>query len=758
MKKHELENVFQLKKDLKQYRIISFFLVIVVVVTLFYSFQNIENIKRYSEMSMEQYLKEVTCQKSQSIVSEIYFKTVKLRTIVDSLEQFDLKADKERTNEFLQRKMELTDFEEFFIVNTDNQCMASYKNHLNQEDVEPIGVLPRMEDVFQGKERIDYLDGDRLVYEIPFVIDGEIRYAFCGVSTLKSIEDFSASEQMFKQNITCIMNHNGEEIFSLEETQNLSDLHEVFRHHNYNELKKQIQQNANGDKIGIYKTKVDGATLLVSYGFLEMNDWFLISIVPMDAFTDAVRNFTLRMHLSIVVISLIFFFFFFVLRKTYEEGRRKLTNEVFYDEVTGGMNNTAFKVKFQNSFPEIEPFAYAVILLDVKNFKLVNEKFGIEKGDVLLRHIYETIKQYLHEEDKEFVSRSELDHFFICMKEYEPEQIQRRLNEIVKEINIGWEKYGVDHPIVFRQAGYIIEDGQTDIQMIQDRVRIAFQKLRAEEQENCIFYNKEILDEMKRNHKLENIFEASLKNHDFQMYLQPKIEFGTWKLKGAEALVRWKHPEEGMIFPSEFIPLFEQNGKIQELDLYMFEETCRYLSERIRDGKRLFPISVNLSRNHFQSKDFLKKFVEVADRYQVPRSLLEFELTERIFLDDQSIQKVKDGMHEMHVEGFSCSIDDFGTGYSSLALLREFEIDVLKLDRVFFKDLADKKSKNIIKCVLQLAEELNVQTVAEGIETLEQLDDFKEVPCDLIQGYIFSKPVPTEEFERWEADFCGTDK
>lgn len=274
--------------------------------------------------------------------------------------------------------------------------------------------------------------------------------------------------------------------------------------------------------------------------------------------------------------------------------------------------------------------------------------------------------------------------------------------------------------------------------------------------ERCVFYDQKIMETIKRNHKLENLFESSIENHDFEMYLQPKIEVGSWKLRGAEALVRWNHPEEGMIFPSEFIPLFEMDGKIQELHRYMFEETCKFIMERQRAGKALFPISVNIARNHFQTLDFPDKFVAIADKYNVPRNLLEFELTERIFVDEHSIENIKEGMHRIHEMGFLCSIDDFGAGYSSLGLLREFEIDVLKLDRSFFMDMSDKKSRNIIKCLIELAKNMNVQTVAEGIETKEQMIELRDLPCNLIQGYIFSKPLSVSEFEKWEGEFVQT--
>lgn len=454
--------------------------------------------------------------------------------------------------------------------------------------------------------------------------------------------------------------------------------------------------------------------------------------------------------LALVIFSIIFFI---RVHNIYKAGKEEMLDRAFYDNVTGGINKLAFKYLYKELLGDIEPYTYALVLLDAKNFNMVNESFGQEKGDEFLRYTYEAIMREIHEEDGEMTTRSELDHFMIFLKEGDPEKIQRRLDRIIADVNRIWRESGINHPVSFRQAGYIIEH-KMEVWDVMDRVRIAFQRQHAEEREKCLFYDEKMLERIKRNHKLENMFDISIQNEYFEMYLQPKVEFETGKLKGAEALVRWNHPEEGLIFPSEFIPLFEKNGKIQILDIYIFEKACQFIAERRRAGKELFSISVNLSRNHFQSPDFLDKFIMISDRYDIPRDLLEFELTENIFLDVQNYQKVKRGMHRMHEVGYKCSIDDFGSGYSSLGLLKEFEIDALKLDRTFFDDvLTNEKARNIIKCLVELAHDLHVQTVAEGIETQEQLDKLKEMPCTLIQGYFYSRPLCVSDFEKWESEF-----
>lgn len=233
------------------------------------------------------------------------------------------------------------------------------------------------------------------------------------------------------------------------------------------------------------------------------------------------------------------------------------------------------------------------------------------------------------------------------------------------------------------------------------------------------------------------------------MYLQPKVDIDNNTIGGAEALVRWHIPGRGMIFPSDFIPLFEKNEKIITLDLYIFEEVCIFLKDWISQNQKPFPISVNVSRVHFRDKNFLDKFYSIKQKYSIPDNLIELELTESILFDYQEIDIIQKTINQIHDYGFLCSLDDFGSGFSSLGLLKDFSVDGLKMDKIFFDDITSKKSKCIISTLIELAKNLNIYVVAEGIETIEQLDFLKSIKCDMVQGYIYSKPLPVNEFIDW---------
>lgn len=391
--------------------------------------------------------------------------------------------------------------------------------------------------------------------------------------------------------------------------------------------------------------------------------------------------------------------------------------------------------------------------MNVVDFKRVNDEFGMEDGNEALSYIYRVIQSHLEEEQDEFAARGEMDHFFICMKAKKSDIVKNRLEEIVEDINKFQNEETSFGELDFRIGICMIKEDSRDVSVFLDRARLASQEAAVIHEGRYVIYDRSFDERIRNERELEEIFEYSLKNGDFKVYLQPKIGTKDGKLKSAEALIRWKRPIKGVVPPSEFIPLFERDGKICQLDFYVFEEVCKLLAGWIRDKEQVYPISVNLSRANYRNKNFLQKYYETAKKYEIPDGLIEFELTESIFLEDDQIIQVKQSINDMHQMGFHCALDDFGSGFSSLGLLKEFDVDTLKLDRRFFLNMSGEKAQHVIRSVADLAVKLNLKTVAEGIETEEQLDFLQTIPLDQIQGYIFSPPIPVEEFEKRKSEW-----
>ena len=449
-------------------------------------------------------------------------------------------------------------------------------------------------------------------------------------------------------------------------------------------------------------------------------------------------TYTLFAISSLTLISLVY-----AIKMRVDKHREGIEKMLLVDEVTGGDSRAAFYIKMDEAVKNNSPNTYTVALLNVRNFKLINNNFGFLEGDKILKNIYYEIEKHLNK--GEFLCRSEIDNFFICMKENDEEIIKRRLKEIEIDINkCEWE-YSSKYSIQFAFGLALVEDTSMDHRTIMNYARFScsnYKKTR--EFKN---YSK-IVEELSRENRLNYMFENSLKNGEFKVYLQPKMNIKNNRCQGAEALVRWIHPEEGMISPGEFIGLFEENDKIIELDFYVFEEVCKIIKSWIDNDKNVVPISVNLSRKHLKNTVFIDKFVDIKNKYSVPDGLIEFEILESVALDDEKINILISILDKIHQNGFLCSLDDFGSGYSLLSVLSELRVDTIKLDRKFFRDFEDERSKNVIESFINVCERINTKVVAEGIESKEQLDYLRKVNCELVQGFIFSKPIDVESFEK----------
>ena len=239
--------------------------------------------------------------------------------------------------------------------------------------------------------------------------------------------------------------------------------------------------------------------------------------------------------------------------------------------------------------------------------------------------------------------------------------------------------------------------------------------------------------------------QQALSEGQFQPYFQPKfdIQHGD-RLAGAEVLCRWIHPEKGMIPPGQFIPVFEKSGLIMQLDRYMFEQACSWYRRYLDEGGARINLAVNVSRAGLLREDFVDYYVRIKEKYGIPDGAMELEVTESLALGGEEL--LCQLVCELQAHGFTCSLDDFGAGFSSLGLLKEFDVDTIKLDRSFFLNMSGRKAKDIIASLVELAGHLQVRTVAEGIETPDQVEYLRSIHCDMVQGYVFSKPLPIPEF------------
>ena len=432
---------------------------------------------------------------------------------------------------------------------------------------------------------------------------------------------------------------------------------------------------------------------------------------------------------------------------------------IYMDAVTGGNNWFYFTERSQMILRKRKNAknAYAVVNLHLDRYSDYCTCYGNKDGEKLLKSINGFLQAKL--EKGEVYGRLGGADFGLLLRYESDEQIQKRIKKLIAEL-VGIRE---DRKLIFRAGIYVIEASnrakeiqkrrETDIEQVYNYANAARNILYDGGKQLIAFFNEQILNEQLWKNKVENTMETALLNQEFQVYLQPKYNPSTGKMMGAEALVRWISPADGFISPNKFIPIFEENGFITKLDDYMLSMVAKLLSEWKIQKKKLVPISVNISRANFTKIDLAEHICQIIDDYGTEHEYIELELTESAFFGNK--ETLHNTIKELKAYGFKVSMDDFGAGYSSLNSLKDLPIDVLKLDMEFFRgEDIEKRGEIVVKETIQLAKNLNIKVVAEGIERKEQVDFLAQQGCDMIQGFYYAKPMPVSEFaKKVETDY-----
>ncbi len=427
-------------------------------------------------------------------------------------------------------------------------------------------------------------------------------------------------------------------------------------------------------------------------------------------------------------------------RKLRIEKRNRLLELAYIDPITGLGNYNAYlertKEKLEMNGKK------TVIILDIDKFKTFNKKYGHMKGNELLKRVGEEIKHAIRKTD--IVCRLANDVFGIFLVgEVDVENITGRLNNKISRINMG----DIWYNLRISMGVYICDKDEKDVQSIIDKAIMAHDSIKGKYHVPYGIFTEEFEQKVIRESEIENMMEEAIKNKEFEVYYQPQISTKTEKMEGAEALVRWKKGEN-MISPGEFIPIFEKNYFIIKLDEYVYERVCENIQEIKKEFKDIPKISVNISKESLLDNKFLEKYEKIMKKYDIIPKEIELEITERTTVNNDI--DIRNMLNEIKEKGFSIAIDDFGTGYSSLNMLEMMPIDTLKIDKSFIDRINIKEEKtNFIEIIMFITKKLNLKTVAEGVETIEQVNYLKKWNCDLIQGYVYQKPLRFEEFKKY---------
>lgn len=724
------------------------------------SIWNASELRMAMNRSTRSYLNDVTTNLSRDIQEAIHNKMNSLIMVADSVMRLGIPENETSIRDFLARKAEILEFDPLILLDRKGDYVCSEEVSRDMDPERFFGISS-VRSSFDGEVRAGYMGGESIFYSVPvYGMDGTVSGVLVGVRSKKNMQSMIASKSFNGQMLSCIVDSRGQVVISPSELNPFLRLDDIFRSDKEQKVVgdiRKMQDDMRMGKDGILEfSAVTGEELFLSYNSLDLNDWFLLTIIPAGIISGGANRYILQTFFIIGILIVIFFLFLNAMYRFYHSHRMQLERLAFVDPLTGGANQAAFGLRYRELAGSMKPGGYTIAVMDVRHFKMINERFGIHEGNQVLAYLYHVMERHMRAEDGEFVARSESDCFFLCLKGGGHQEIRDRMDDMVQDINSFCNPDLPGYTFSFRQGACVVEEPGLEIAILQDRARLASQSRNPDLELGCVFYDDSLTVELKMEEELNGLFQGSIENHDFQVYLQPKVGLESRALEGAEALVRWIHPKRGVIYPSDFIPLFERNGKICKLDIYVFTKVCRIISRWEKEGKEIIPVSVNLSRQHFTDEDFLDRFADIAGQYHIPAGMIEFELTESIFFDSHQIQRVRDAIQRMHELGFACSLDDFGSGFSSLGLLKEFDVDSIKMDRSFFLNMSGPKAREVIACLVDLAKRLKVKTVAEGIEDWDTVEYLKSIGCNMVQGYVFSKPLPADAFERLHISWTGS--
>ncbi|MBQ8038390.1 MAG: EAL domain-containing protein [Lachnospiraceae bacterium] len=437
--------------------------------------------------------------------------------------------------------------------------------------------------------------------------------------------------------------------------------------------------------------------------------------------------------------------------KTFDEAQYLAQMMREHDSVTGLFSYETF-LRRMKEYVEVlkEPCEIVYTYSDFSNFRYINETYGYEVGNLLLRKFGEFVTAD-ENEDILCASRLHSDNIVVARKNTEkltPQEFAEQIdacNEYLAEI---LKQYGHDSMLHIRSGIYFSMSNEGTIEEAVTNAGYACKKNKDSGSDKCTIFTEDMLKEYKKRLRYIRELDAAMENGELQVYIQPKSLTKNNEVVGGEALIRWIKPGNEVIFPGDFIPVFEKSGDIITLDYFVYRKVCEYIRGRMDAGLPVVPISVNVSTLHLKDDDIMVYLEQLLEEYKIPMDYLELELTESVYIDD--VGQALRLLSWCKEKGIRMAMDDFGAGYSSLNILDVVPIDIMKIDRIFMKNQnLTENDKIILECVVNMADKLDITTICEGVENAEQLCFLRKIGCDIIQGYFIGKPMPMAAFDKF---------
>lgn len=741
----------------KSHRIVFTIIIICMTAILFFSFYIYSNnVHTVLEESAQSQIMEYTDQSHDIIKEKLNTALSELSIIANSVSKYDTLSNK-MVNEILNDEIHKLKYNRMSVseINGDSYSNDGISNNVSHRDYFKM-ALKGEANVSNPITSID--NGETvIIFAVPIYKDEEVIGVLRATNSIDEFQNKFSIKSVYSDCETYVVKGNGELIIHPKDSSQKLGITNLFEaisgiKNDISPMLDDIQNNKSNVKV--YSKGTEG-NKFVSYASLNMtNDWHVVCIVSQESIlqkADYIIAITIFLMVIIAITLLLLFFYVYYIKRSSQKTFEYLA---YTDSLTGCRSWPKFSIDATELFRKGKDKKFAYVYLNIENFKYFNDIMGFEVGNDLLKYISKILNDDLAPDEP--FTRINADRFSFIMQYESDSTIIRKLEQINQSICMfkSHSESCVSLNVLF--GIYKIKDKSLSTNTMNDRALLAINTLSKAHESNYGFYNSSIRQRAIMEKELESEMQSALDNRNFVLYLQPKFDLSSQKIIGAEALVRWIHPKRGLIPPSGFIELFENNGFIVKLDYFMFEETCILLKKWLDNGNEPIPISVNISRVHLYNPNLAEELYNTALKYHIPTRLVEIELTES--MDFENMSMLLGIVERLKRFEFTISIDDFGTGYSSLNMLKDLPVDILKIDREFFSEAADQqRGRQVIASIIDMAKRLEMKTVAEGVELKEQADFLTSINCDFVQGFYYSQPIGVSSFEEKYINKKNTD-
>ena len=629
----------------------------------------------------------------------------------------------------------------------------------NGETIKDFLSQDLINEVLEGKSKISNLSSDPftkepiIVYVTPFIVNDRTEAILFATQRIEEFQTILAKYKISKEGFMAVLNKKDQLIvdtsnssFQPQDLKQLLSLYGTKGLMLYNNLMSNISKTDMG--VFSYMTENSRKQKLISFvkmSVLGLEDWHLLFVIPSDVVMMLQKKIFLGSLIFCFALLISFALVLAFIEKREHIQRQEIFDTAFKDRLTGTFNMPRFRMETEKILKQYRNQTFALVILDVDKFKLINDLYGSRQGDLVLNHIANVLNENTDINKGEIFCRLIGDTFLVLINYRENKDITDRLEKIYKAIQNCYAITDIHYNIVTHFGIYKITE-DLPFYLMLDRASLAKKTAKESINEKYVFYDDNSLKNVLQNKEIENSMYQALKEDEFKLYFQPKCSLDKNAICGAEVLVRWQNRKRGLIQPDVFIPIFERNGFITKLDFYVLEKTLQTLRAWIDEGLKPCKLSINFSRLHLKDRLSLAKIKILLDLYKIPANLIEIEITESTVMHDtEQAKKFIEGLHSL---GLSVAMDDFGAGFSSLNVLKDLPFDTLKIDKEFLRDFGtNPRTLAVLEGIVTMLKNMKICIVVEGVETNEQASFLTSLKCNLAQGILYYKPVTGEAFK-----------